>query len=113
MAMSQSELLRLKQEQAIRFISRNKCVDASLMTVINQAKASSVPTPGRVSITSTRDACSGQGTATGKGANGEYIGILQVIFLSNLRGHQKDLVTLLNQGQMQYKRNILLIQVIN
>ena len=77
MAMSQSERLRLIQEQATRYVSRNKCVDASLLTMVNQAKASSVPTPGRVAITSTRDACSGQGTAAGKGANGEYIGILQ------------------------------------
>ena len=77
MAMSQSERLRLVQEQATRYVSRNKCVDASLLTMVNQAKASSVPTPGRVAITSTRDACSGQATAAGKGANGEYIGILQ------------------------------------
>ena len=77
MAMSQSERLRLIQEQSIKYVSRNKCVDSSLLTIINQAKASSVPTPGRVALPSTRDGCSGKGTATGKGANGEYIGILQ------------------------------------
>lgn len=77
MAMSQSERLRLIQEQSIRYVSRNKCVDASLQTMINQAKASSLAAPVRVACTSNRDGCSGQSTATGRGMNGESLGILQ------------------------------------
>ena len=72
MVLSQSELLRYKQEQATKYISRNKCVDASLLTMVNQAKASATYTPQRVAQTSS---CTG--VATGKGTNGEYINILQ------------------------------------
>ncbi|NBV77014.1 hypothetical protein EBR66_02555 [bacterium] len=77
MVLSQSELLRYQQEQATKYVARNRCVDASLLTMVNQAKASGIPTPGRVSSISTRDACSGQATICGKGTNGEYIGVLQ------------------------------------
>ena len=77
MVLSQSELLRYKQEQANKYVSRNKCVDASLLTMVNQAKASSVSAPGRVAFDSTETACRGKTTITGKGTNGEYIGVLQ------------------------------------
>ncbi len=77
MVLSQSELLRYKQEQATKFVARNKCVDASLRTVIVQATASSVPTPRIVASNSTETACAGKVTISGKGTNGEYIGVLQ------------------------------------
>jgi len=77
MVLSQSELLRYKQEQATKYVSRNKCVDSSLLTMVNQAKASSVTVPGRVAFGSTETACAGQATITGKGTNGEYINVLQ------------------------------------
>jgi hypothetical protein len=77
MVLSQSELLRYKQEQATKYVSRNKCVDASLLTMVNQAKASSVSAPVRVASSSTETACAGQATITGRGTNGEYIAVLQ------------------------------------
>lgn len=77
MVLSQSELIRYKQEQATKYVSRNKCVDASLLTMVNQAKASSVSAPGRVASRSTQTACAGQTTITGKGTNGEYTAVLQ------------------------------------
>jgi hypothetical protein len=77
--MTQSERIRLIQEQANKYVSRNKCVDASLQTMIVQAKASATSAPKTVA------GKSGWGTgdnsfsvvATGKGTNGEYINVLQ------------------------------------
>lgn len=74
MVLSQSERLRYIQEQATKFVSRNKCVDSSLMTQIVQAKASSVMTPKVVTGVQNSEYC---GTVTGKGTNGEYINVLQ------------------------------------
>jgi hypothetical protein len=67
--MSQSERLALIQKQATKYVARNKCVDSSVQTMRVQSLASATPTPGSVPL-----AC---GVARGKGANGEYIGILQ------------------------------------
>ena len=72
MAMSSSELTRHIQEQAIQFISRNKCVDSSLMTRIVQAKASSVSAPQI--ILGVQGGCV---VISGNGTGGEYINILQ------------------------------------
>lgn len=77
--MTQSERIRLIQEQANKYVSRNKCVDSSLQTMIVQAKASSTKIPQTV------QGKSGWGTgtssfsvvATGKGTNGEFINVLQ------------------------------------
>lgn len=59
------------------YVSRNKCVDASLQTMIVQAKASSVPTPQTVSASKIRTGCPMSLTVTGKGTRGEYTNILQ------------------------------------
>lgn len=75
--MTQSERLRLIQEQATKYVSRNKCVDASLQTFIVQAKASSTPTPRIISSVQSQNGCAANVTISGKGANGEYLGILQ------------------------------------
>jgi hypothetical protein len=78
-AMTQSERIRLLQEAANKYVSRNKCVDSSLQTLITQSKASSTYAPQTVAGRSGW----GSGTssfsvvATGKGTNGEYINILQ------------------------------------
>ena len=77
--MTQSERIRLIQEQANKYVSRNKCVDSSLQTMMVQAKASATSGPKTVA------GKSGWGTgdssfsvvATGKGTNGEYINVLQ------------------------------------
>ena len=70
--MTQSERIRLIQEQANKYVSRNKCNDSSLQTLIVQAKASSTYTPQRVQGNS---GCTV--VATGKGTNGEFINVLQ------------------------------------
>jgi hypothetical protein len=70
--MTQSERIRLIQEQANKFVSRNKCNDSSLQTLIVQAKASATYTPQRVQG---NNGCTV--VATGKGTNGEFINILQ------------------------------------
>ena len=70
--MSASELLRYKQEQATKYISRNKCNDSSVQTMITQAKAS-----GRSSASIVTNTSSCSLYVSGKGTNGEYIGILQ------------------------------------
>lgn len=71
--MTQSERIRLIQEQANKYVSRNKCVDASLQTMIVQAKASATSAPKTVAGKS--GWC--DVVATGKGTNGEYINVLQ------------------------------------
>jgi len=70
--MTQSERIRLIQEQANKFVSRNKCNDSSLQTLIVQAKASATYTPQRVKG---NNGCTV--VATGKGTNGEFTNILQ------------------------------------
>ena len=70
--MTQSERIRLIQEQANKYVSRSKCVDSSLQTIIVQAKASATYTPQKVANTSSM-----LGTVTGKGTNGEFINVLQ------------------------------------
>ena len=75
--MSQSERLRLIQEQATKYVARNKCVDSSLQTYIVQAKASSRPTPSIISAVQNQNGCAANVSITGKGANMEYLGILQ------------------------------------
>ena len=73
MARSQSERIRYIQEQSNKFVSRNKCVDASLMTHIVQAKASSVMAPKIVLGTQSQ----GCVVISGDGTGGEYINVLQ------------------------------------
>jgi hypothetical protein len=90
--MLQSERLRYIQKQATTYVSRTKCNDSSLQTLVVQAKASGIATPLTVALScgapatnyatavptdskSVRVACGG--VATGKGTNREYIGILQ------------------------------------
>jgi len=97
--MTDQERIRHIQEQARLVISRNKCVDASLQTMINQSKACSQKsgigiTPTTVSavmnysgrgleaLNTTLDT-NGGGYPTnvvkrGVGTGGEYFGILQV-----------------------------------
>ena len=77
--MTQSERIRLIQEQANKYVSRNKCNDSSLQTLIVQSKASATYAAQTVQNRSGW----GQGTssfsvvAKGKGTNGEYINMLQ------------------------------------
>lgn len=78
MAMTQSERIRLIQESANQFVSRSKCVDSSLRTLIVQAQASSSSAPARVAAVVDRANCATNVTITGKGVGGEYLGILQV-----------------------------------
>ena len=75
--MTQSERIRYIQEQANRTLSRNKCVDASLMTVIIQSKASATAAPQTVSAVVDRNDCATNAVVTGRGVRGEYLGILQ------------------------------------
>jgi len=69
MAMSQSERIRRLQEDAPRYISRAKVRDASEITMMQQAKASKTHVPQTI-VTSCE-------TIKGKGANMEYLSILQ------------------------------------
>jgi hypothetical protein len=75
--MSQSERLRHIQEQATKYVSRNKCVDSSLMTLVVQSKASQTAAPQKVAAVVDRADCPTNATVVGKGTNGEYIGIMQ------------------------------------
>ena len=83
MIMTDQERIRYIQEASNKFVSRNKCVDASLMTMINQAKASSVATPSSRPISSVAPSVTaGSSCATniyisGVGSGNEYFGILQ------------------------------------
>lgn len=77
MIMTDQERVRHLQEQANKYVSRNKCVDASLMTLINQSKASAVTNPAIVSAVVSAGGCAMNATITGGGAGGEYFGILQ------------------------------------
>lgn len=81
MIMTDQERVRYIQEAAKKFVSRNKCVDASLMTMINQAKASSVATPSSTPVSSVLSgpgsSCNTKVFISGIGSGNEYIGILQ------------------------------------
>jgi len=83
--MSDQERIRYIQEQANKVVSRNKCVDASLQTLINQAKAGSNrsgnngpgASPATVSAVVSRNGCAANVVITGGGSGGEYFAILQ------------------------------------
>jgi hypothetical protein len=77
--MSQSERIRHIQEQANRVVSRNRCVDSSLLTLQRQAQASkagpSVPVVGTTTVV--EGGCCRTVTVKGKGTQMDYTGILQ------------------------------------
>ena len=77
MVMTQSERLRYIQEQATKYVSRNKCVDSSLMTLVKQSQASATAAPQTVAAVVSEGNCAANRTMRGKGTNGEYVGILQ------------------------------------
>jgi len=91
--MNQSERIRYIQEQANRYISKSKCVDSSLRTLVVQSAASKMVAPSSVSLNGDpaaayaaispvaipgpsiiRASC---GVAKGKGTNGEHTAIIQ------------------------------------
>lgn len=82
--MTDQERIRHIQEQANRFVSRNKCNDASLQTLINQSKATSARsgntllTEATVSAVVSDGGCARNVTVRGVGTGGEYFGILQI-----------------------------------
>jgi len=78
MSMTDQERIRHIQEQANKFVSRNKCVDSSLMTLIQQSKSSSVSAPTTVSAVINQGGCATNVVISGGGSGGEYFGILQV-----------------------------------
>jgi len=94
--MNQSERIRHIEEQSKRIISRNKCMDSYARTMlVVQPKASGTGVPKTVALSCGVPAASYAavvpvaiptgptvpqgcgGVATGKGTNGEYIGLLQ------------------------------------
>jgi hypothetical protein len=75
--LSESERLRLLTQGQVRYIARGKVRDSSELTYIRQAQASKTPTPVRVSTVVDQANCPTNATVTGKGANMEYLGILQ------------------------------------
>jgi hypothetical protein len=78
MAMSSSELLRRRQEEANKYISRAKVRDSSEVTLINQAKASKNYLPTTVSsIVSDGDSCARLIYIRGNGTNMTYTNVLQ------------------------------------
>jgi hypothetical protein len=77
MVLSESERLRYIQEQATKYVSRNKCVDSSLLTMTAQAKASSVAAPQIVQSTVVRDGCCRTVTIAGKGTAMDQTALLQ------------------------------------
>jgi hypothetical protein len=84
MAMSQSERIRYVQEQATKYISRNKCVDSSLLTMTRQAQASKTRLPQAVAGvadgtegSTTNSSCPTRVTFRGKGTNMDYTAVLQ------------------------------------
>jgi hypothetical protein len=77
MMMTDQERVRHLQEQANKYVSRNKCVDASLLTMINQSKASSVAQPTTVLGVINGGGCATNVVVTGGGSGGEYFSILQ------------------------------------
>lgn len=89
MSMSYSERLRYIQEENNKFISRNKVRDSSELTLIKQAKASSVQQPQTVSTVIDRNTsqqmttypyqsdCAANVVFTGNGTNMDYTAKLQ------------------------------------
>jgi hypothetical protein len=89
MAMSQSERIRRIMEENNRIVARNKVRDSSELTLINQAKASSVAQPNIVSNTidlhssqlmppyQYQSDCGANVVLQGKGTNNDYTSILQ------------------------------------
>jgi hypothetical protein len=84
MVMSDQERIRYIQEQANKFVSRNKCTDASLQTLKVQAQAGSqrsgntaisAPT---VAAVMNKNGCANNVVIRGGGTNGEYVGVLQI-----------------------------------
>ena len=75
--MSESERIRRIQEQANKYIARNKCVDSSLLTMKRQAQASSVAAPTVVSMVKSKENCNTTTINEGKGTNMDYTSILQ------------------------------------
>lgn len=82
--MTDQERIRRIQEQANRFVSRNKTVDSSLQTLITQSAAGSQRSgntllePATVSAVMNKAGCANNVTITGGGTGGEYFGILQI-----------------------------------
>jgi hypothetical protein len=82
--MTDQERIRHIQEQARKVVSRNKCVDSSLQTLIAQSTAGSQRSgnnglsPSVVSAVVNRNGCANSVTITGDGTGGEYFGILQI-----------------------------------
>uniref|UniRef100_A0A6C0D971 Uncharacterized protein n=1 Tax=viral metagenome TaxID=1070528 RepID=A0A6C0D971_9ZZZZ len=89
MSMSYSERMRYIQEEANKYVARNKCRDSSEITLMRQAKASSVAAPQTVqaviNLHSSQQMTSYQGLPdcpdnvvfTGVGTSNTYSGILQ------------------------------------
>jgi len=77
MAMSQSERIRHIQEQANSVISRNRCVDSSLLTLQRQAQASKMAAPITLEKKVIEDGCCRTMAVRGKGTNMDYTAILQ------------------------------------
>lgn len=78
MSMSESERIRLLQEQSNRYISRNRCVDSSLLTMTRQAAASKNSIPTAVAKKECQqEGCATNTVAKGKGTNMEYLNVLQ------------------------------------
>ena len=89
--MTDQERIRHIQEASKKFVSRNKCVDASLQTMINQARASSVAVPvesiqavtSKQVLQTTQPGVLTSGCTTSKiyitgvGTGNDYSGILQ------------------------------------
>jgi hypothetical protein len=75
--MNESERIRLVQEANTKYISRNKCVDSSLLTMVRQAQASKAVQPTRVAAKVCEAECGSNATIQGKGTNMEYLNILQ------------------------------------
>ncbi len=75
--MSQSERIRLIEEQARKVVSRNRCVDSSLQTMKVQAQASKVLAQTTIATSVGVDGCNRTLVNRGKGANMEYGAILQ------------------------------------
>jgi hypothetical protein len=77
--MTDQERLRRVQEQANSYVSRNRCVDASLMTMMNQAKAAKggPAAPQTVAGKKIVDGCCRDYVATGKGTNMDQTALLQ------------------------------------
>lgn len=89
MAMSQSERIRRIMEENNKIVARNRVRDSSELTLINQAKASSVAQPNIVSNVidlhssqlmppyQHQSDCGANVVLSGKGTNDEYTSILQ------------------------------------